>query len=182
MPSSRFLAKDVVKLLESNLRQPGREPVKILELGPGTGIFTGHILNQLRPDDHLDVVELNSHFVKHINKEYQADNLHVHHCDFLKFETEHKYDYIFSSIPYERIPSQISKQIWQRKLSLCLEGSYITYYKYINFNRFRCKFEKELVYRYGSDEKVVFRNLPPAKLFTLRIDDNESRGDLHEVA
>ncbi|MEX0928786.1 MAG: rRNA adenine N-6-methyltransferase family protein [Balneolales bacterium] len=184
MPSSKFLAKDVVKLLESNLRSPDRKPVKILELGPGTGIFTASILNLLKPDDHLDVVEINSHFYDIIKKKYQADNLHIHHCDFLEFETVLKYDYIFSSIPYEQLQSAISKKIWKRKLNLCLDGSYITYYKYINFNRFRCKYEKELVSKYGRDEKVVFLNLPPAKLFTLKINNRENEGseELHEVA
>ncbi|MEX0686427.1 MAG: rRNA adenine N-6-methyltransferase family protein [Balneolales bacterium] len=184
MPSSRYLAKDVVKLLGSNLHSADRAPVKILELGPGNGIFTGYILNHLNQDDHLDVVELNPHFVDIINKKYSADNLHVHHCDFLKFETSYQYDYIFSSIPYEQIHSRISKKIWERKLSMCRDGTYITYYKYINFNRFRCKFEKELVSKYRSDEKVVYLNMPPAKLFTLQINDlnNEDSGNLHEVA
>lgn len=184
MPSSKYLAKDVVKLLGKNLRSTGRRPVKILELGPGTGIFTGLILKQIRPDDRLDVVELNPHFCHLINKKYKADNLHVHHCDFLQYESVDKYDYIFSSIPYEQLPSRISKEIWKRKLSLCRNGSYITYYKYVNFNRFRCKFEKELVYKYGNDEKVVLLNFPPAKLFTLKINNLESDGlnILHDVA
>lgn len=184
MPSSKYLAKDVVKLLDNNLRVPGRNPVKILELGAGTGIFTGHIKKLLKSEDHMDVVEINDHFYDMLNKKYQASNLHIHHCDFLKFNSIHKYDYIFSSIPYEQLPSEISKQIWKRKLSLCLDGSFITYYKYVNFNRFRCKFEKEVVRKYGNDEKVVFRNMPPAKLFTLQINNLESDGfkHLHEVA
>lgn len=180
MPSSKFLAKDVVKLLKHNLHIAGREPVKILEVGAGTGVFTGYILEQLKPDDHLDVVELNSHFYKMIREKYSADNLHLHNDDFLEFNTTHKYDYIFSSIPYEQLPPAVSTQIWQRKLDYCREGSYITYYKYVNFNRFRCKFEKELVSKYGLDEKVVMLNIPPAKLFTLKINDLED--DKQKVA
>ncbi|MEX1137175.1 MAG: rRNA adenine N-6-methyltransferase family protein [Balneolales bacterium] len=184
MPSSRYLAKGMIKVLENNLTLSERKPLKVLELGAGTGAFTGHILKQLRADDHMDVIEINEHFYNMIKKNHQADNLHIHHCDFLKFNSIHKYDYIFSSIPYEQLSPEISKQIWKRKLSLCLDGSYITYYKYVNYKQFRCKFEKEVVHKYKNDKKIVFRNVPPAQVFTLQINNLESEDFkyLHEVA
>ncbi len=175
MPSSRYLAEDVVELLRQQLRDDQRKPVRVLELGAGTGTFTGYIHNQLRDDDLLDVVELNTKLFRILSRNFDGvANMNLFHQDVLEFDIDQPYDYVYSSIPYESIPSQITEQIWRKKLSLCRPGSIITYYKYLNFNHFRCKFEKKLVHKYGKDEKVVFMNVPPAKLFTLNISDPET--------
>lgn len=175
MPSSRFLAEDVVELLRQQLRDDQRGPVRVLELGAGTGTFTRYIHKHLGSDDLLDVVELNSKLFRILSRNFEGTpNMNLYHKDVLDFESERPYDYVYSSIPYESIPAQITEQIWRKKLSLCRPGSIITYYKYLNFNHFRCKFEKRLVHKFGRDEKVVFLNVPPAKLFTLNISDPQA--------
>lgn len=174
-PSSRFLARNITRLLHRHLEDTKSAPVRILEIGPGSGVLTQQILRYLRPDDHLDIVEINQHFFEVVNGRYShLQNVHVYHLDFLKFEEQEKYDYIFSSLPYESLPTRISRQIWKKKLNYCKDGSFITYYKYLNFNRFKCKYEKAIVSRYCMSERVVFRNLPPAKLFTLKINNQET--------
>lgn len=174
MPSSRYLARDVVDLLRKQLHDEHRRPVRVLELGAGTGTFTSHIYNELRRDDQLEVVELNSKLFKILSQRFEnISNVNLHHCDVLNYIDARPYDYIYSSIPYETIPERITEQIWDKKLSLCRKGSIITYYKYINFNRFRCKFEKRLVKEFAQNEKVIFLNVPPAKIFSLHISNPE---------
>lgn len=173
-PSSRFLARDIARILKTNSPVDDGRPLNILEIGPGTGSLTHHIIKQMDVGDHLDIVEINGKFYDHINRKYgHIQQVNTHHTDFLNFHTDIVYDYIFSSLPYESLPSSKSRSIWKKKLSLCRVGSYISYYKYLNFNHFRCKFEKELVTRYCQNQKLVFRNIPPAKLFTLEIKDHD---------
>ncbi|MFO8030521.1 MAG: rRNA adenine N-6-methyltransferase family protein [Cyclonatronaceae bacterium] len=172
MPSSRYLARDAVRLVIDQLEQRRREPLSILELGAGTGTFTERILPRLKKDDHFDVVELNTYFYNILRQRFRLNGeVRLHHRDFLKFSTEKKYDFVISSLPYEQIPIAVTRRMWQQKLSLCKPGSYIIYYKYVNFNFFRSRFEKRLVRDYCQDEKIVFLNMPPARLFTLRIDN-----------
>lgn len=176
MPSSRYLARDTVKMVVENLRTPGRDPVSILELGPGTGTFTEHILPHLKSGDRFDAVELNDYFHKILSRKFRVNGkVSLHHKDFLKFSTENRYDFIVSSLPYERIPKSITRAMWEHKLALCKPDSYIIYYKYVNFNHFRNRFEKQLVRNFSYDEKVVFLNMPPARLITLKI-DNPGKG------
>jgi len=167
-PSSKFLANDITELLRDQLQQQ-QKPIKILELGPGTGTLTKAIISAIRPTDTLDLVEINPHFTRMLRRNFPQPNVQVHYTDFLEFTPDYCYDYIFSSIPYESIPEEISKKLWEKKLSCCCVNGKITYYKYFNFNHFRCKYEKNLVRDYCIDERIVFRNLPPAKLFTLLI-------------
>ncbi len=172
-PSSRYLARNITRLLNHHLDLKNAAPVKILEIGPGSGVLTKQIIRSIRPDDELDIVEINEQFHNLIEKRYShIPNVHTHHLDFLEFENPYYYDYIFSSVPYESLPSRISKKIWEKKLQCCKNGAFITYYKYVNFNHFRCKYEKELVSKYCLNEKLIIRNLPPAKLFTLKINNH----------
>ncbi len=183
MPSSRYLARDVVKLLRKQLRRnENRDPVRVLEVGAGTGTFTSYIHNELKTGDRLDVIELNDRLFHILSQRFNpSSNVHLHHCDILDYVADEPYDYIYSSIPYESIPEHITEKIWDKKLSHCRPGSFITYYKYVNFNQFRCDFEKKLVRQCLEKEKVVFLNVPPAKLFTLNITDPEGvRDDLLE--
>src|SRR5258708_33411212 len=59
LPSSRFLARALVKHLEGP-----RPAARILEVGPGSGSVTIEIARRMRADDRLDAVEINRHFVE----------------------------------------------------------------------------------------------------------------------
>ena len=168
-PSSKFLAKDLVEQLKEDITYLDCHPLNILEIGPGTGPLTKQIAKLLRPKDNMDVVELHEHFYDTIQEKYQRENITVHHQDILKYSPDKKYDYIFSSLPYEAMPEELIKDIWRTKLELCKQKSFICYFKYVSFRKFKSNFEKEIVQRYQRDKKVVLLNLPPAKVFTLEI-------------
>ena len=173
-PSSKFLANDIVEYLKLQIHSTDR-PLRILELGAGTGTLTKAILKALRPQDSLELVEINPHFCRMLRRKFKDDGIRVHYEDVLEFEPEMRYDYVFSSIPYESIPEAVSEQIWRKKMELCTPDGMISYYKYLNINRFRCKFEKRMVEECCVDKKLVFLNLPPAQLFTLKMPDTAPR-------
>jgi phospholipid N-methyltransferase len=170
-PSSKFLAQNVVKPLQSVINLDASPPVNILEIGPGTGALTREIVKQLRPADSLDVVELQEPFFQIIKNKYQAENVEIYLNDFMKFQPEKRYGFIFSSLPYDNMPPQIIRKIWQKKLSLCSLDAYICYFKYVKFRKFKCDYEKQMVNKYKQNKKFVFRNLPPANVYTLQINN-----------
>lgn len=169
-PSSKFLARDLVEQLKIDLQKNQCPPLNILELGPGTGPLTKEIIKLLRPKDHLDLVEIQKNFYKIIEQKFSSPNVSVHFNDILKFEPGRQYDYIFSSLPYENMSRPVNRAIWEKKLTLCADRSYICYFKYMKFRNFKSDFEEQVVNEYGQDKKFVFRNIPPAKLYTLQID------------
>ncbi|HLR32390.1 MAG TPA: rRNA adenine N-6-methyltransferase family protein [Fodinibius sp.] len=168
-PSSKFLAKDLVRQLEKGVKRDDCKPLKILEVGPGTGPLTKQIVKCLRPIDQLDVVEIHKKFYQIVKSRYRQPNLQIHHSDILQFQPDYKYDYIFSSLPYENMPEEISQEIWKKKLTLCSPDACISYFKYVKFRNFKSDFEEDLVKKYGQNKKIVLRNLPPAKVYTLEI-------------
>ena len=108
-PSSKFLAKDLVEQLKEDISCPDCPSLNILEIGPGTGPLTKQITKLLRPADNLDIVELHEHFYDTIHKKYQRENISVFHQDILNFTPGQKYDYIFSSLPYEAMSKDLIK-------------------------------------------------------------------------
>ena len=56
MPSSRFLVKKMCRKIDFSTA------TNIIELGPGTGVFTKEILNMARKDAKIFVFELNEDF------------------------------------------------------------------------------------------------------------------------
>ena len=59
-PTSKWAAQALIK----PLRDTKRKPMRILELGPGTGSVTLPILRELREGDTLTICEINPRFMK----------------------------------------------------------------------------------------------------------------------
>lgn len=182
-PSSKFLAKDLVAQLKNRLVEADCPPLRILEIGAGTGPLTKQIKHLLRPQDHLDIVEIHKKFYQILKKQYHSSNVSVHHTDILKFQPGAPYDFIFSSLPYENMPESISQEIWRKKLHLCAPDAFISYFKYVKFRDFKSDFEERIVQKYGLHKKLVLRNLPPANVYTLEINSpSEKAMDSAHVA
>lgn len=49
----------------------------VIELGPGTGVFTGHILGTGLPPEHLFLVEKSAAFEPHLRKSFPASKIHI---------------------------------------------------------------------------------------------------------
>lgn len=169
-PSSKFLAKDLISTFRHALDQDECPPLNILEIGAGTGPLTKQIVKHLRPQDSLDVVEIHKKFYQIVKTTYRQKNITAYHSDILEFEPNEQYDFIFSSLPYENMPEEVSKDIWKKKLRLCKPGASISYFKYVKFRDFKSDFEEQIVEEYGQNEKIVFLNIPPAKVYTLEVD------------
>lgn len=173
-PSSKFLAKDLVRQFKTRLSKQNCPPLRILEIGAGTGPLTKQISKYLRPQDHFDIVEIHKKFYQIVKKKYQRSNVRIHHTDILNFQPQYHYDFIFSSLPYENMPEEVSTEIWEKKLQLCAPKAYISYFKYVKFRDFKSDFEEKVVEKYGQTKKIVLLNIPPAKIYTLEINHPDS--------
>ncbi len=72
-PSSRFLAAKMLNHVAI------KDAKIVVELGPGTGVFTEKILDMLGPDTQLIVIELNDEFYQALKTKLKHPNLHLKH-------------------------------------------------------------------------------------------------------
>ena len=111
MPSWRFLVKKIVRKINFS-----KDKV-IVELGPGTGVFTYKIIEKLEKDTIFLVFELNETFYKNL-KEKISDKIVILINDSAENITKHliklglkDIDVIISSLPLTNLDEQIKLNI-----------------------------------------------------------------------
>jgi len=93
-----------------------------LELGPGHGTWTEELL-RVNPDANYILLDISSEMLDSVKKRFEnKNNIKYVEGDFLKFETENRYEYFFSSRAIEYIP-ETKKVIEKIVNSLKDEGS-----------------------------------------------------------
>lgn len=133
-PSSRFLARALARPFE---RHPG--PARILEVGPGTGAVTQRIVRLLKPEDRLDLVELNEHFVHVLKRKFDSDPAYrrvsdracVHQCAIQDFAATAPYDFIVSGLPFNNFPPALVREIFDVFFRLLAPGGVLSYFEYM---------------------------------------------------
>jgi phosphatidylethanolamine/phosphatidyl-N-methylethanolamine N-methyltransferase len=164
-PSSRFLAHKMLKRIDFGQAQV------IVELGPGTGVFTKRILKKMRPDGKLLVFELNDSFYEQLKKRFSDERLVLIHDSAEHIEKYlEKYqlpnaDVVISSLPLANFPKELRSSILSAShRSLTNTGQYIQF-QYSLQSR---KFIKRTFGKMNIDFTPL--NLPPAFVYTCKKD------------
>jgi phospholipid N-methyltransferase len=110
-PSSRFLAQKMLQHIDF------KEARVLIELGPGTGVFTDRILEKMHPDAKLLVFELNDNFCNALKKRITDPRAVIIHDSAEKIEEYlEKYalgkaDVVISSLPLANFPAALRQSI-----------------------------------------------------------------------
>lgn len=140
----------------------------IVEYGPGDGALTKYIVEHMRPDAKLVLIETNKHFVSVLLERFKDPRVTVVLESAEKIiETQkdlgfHKVDYVVSGIPFSMIAPEIKDQII-RKTSLILKkkGKFIVYQS-LTAIKGRMTLKRTLnKYFETTDHKSLLLNLPP---------------------
>ena len=187
-PSSRYLAAELAR----PLAPPGeRNPVRVLEVGPGTGVVTRQLAPRIGAADRLDVVELNPRFARVLESALRselvlslaADRIRVHERSILHAALEPGYDVVVSGLPFTNFDPDEVRAMLDRHVGLLVPGGDLTFFGYVGTGAARsaCASRaearrhravelvlREFVERYGVGRRTVLRNLPPAHVWHLR--------------
>ena len=179
-PSSKYLADEITKYVVLD-----GAPKRILEVGAGTGVFTLNLVKNLRPEDRLDVIENLPELVKILDKKFShLPNVEVHCLSILDWYPKKKYDFIVSGLPFNAFDSGFLQEILDHYQMLIKNNGILSYFEYIvlpKIKRFfldeqaRKVFEdtlfcvKDFREGFSFEEKIVWPNLPPAKVHFLKI-------------
>lgn len=185
-PSSRFLARAMTRPYEEHTG-----PCRVLEIGPGTGAVTRRLVRVLRPEDRLDLVELNENFVDVLKRRFDddaafqkvADRTQIHQCPIQEFKATEPYQYIISGLPFNNFPPELVREILGVCFRLLAPGGVLSYFEYMYMRPLRkAVSNKAGRERLGDLETVlqeylgkhrfrrdwVFVNVPPAWVQHLR--------------
>ncbi len=166
--SSRALAEAMVDGVD--LQSPGH----IVELGPGTGAFTGAIVDRLGPDTRFLAVDIDPAFVQQIRKRWpnvecvcgSAERLDA----IVQVRSMGAIDHIVSGLPFVSLPATMTRQILESVVKVLRPGGTFTTFQYLHGYGLpsAVSFRRGMNVRIGSPPAVrlVLRNVPPAIVLT----------------
>jgi phospholipid N-methyltransferase len=135
LPSGPWLASALVRFVD----QADAPPRRILEIGPGTGAVTRRLVAALRPEDRLDLVELNGAFVRTLNHRFATEHAfqavaarsRVFHCALEDLPRDTPYDLIISGLPLNNFSAGQVKRILRTIGELGRPGGTLSFFEYI---------------------------------------------------
>lgn len=176
-PSSAAVAREITS------RVDGRGPLRVLEVGAGTGPFTRRLLAVLPPGSRLDVVESNPSFAARLAPLVAGqDWAHLHTGLVQELDLAPGYDVIVSSLPFTNFPVADVQAIMDRYLELLGADGSLSWIGYLGTARLRSvvttaaeaarhhQVEQLLAgyrSRHPSTAARVYANLPPATIWHL---------------
>jgi phospholipid N-methyltransferase len=185
-PSSRWLGAALARHVSD-----GRGSRRVLEVGPGTGAVTRHIVKRLGENDRLDLVELNPTFVAHLRRRFEqepafavaADRAQVIHCAIEELPCEQPYDAIVSGLPFNNFSESDVRRILEALRRLMAPGGTFSFFEYVGVRPARAlvsgRAERERLAGVGRalrelldgrefSRECIWPNLPPAWVHHVR--------------
>ena len=163
VPSSRFLARALVEEIDFSQAR------RIVELGPGTGVFTREVLRRLPDDGALLALETNATFVGLLQRELPDPRLNLANVSAERVGDEvaargwDRVDVVISGIPYALLPRRTTAQIVRASWQALGPGGLFVGYQY---SPYLWPFVRPV---FGNCRmRLVLWNVPPSVVFISR--------------
>lgn len=160
-PSSKFLGEKMIENVDF------KKSKVIVELGPGTGVFTDQIISKMEKDAILFVFELNEEFYSHLAKRINDERVHIIHDtaekieEYLQKEGLSNADVIISSLPLAMFSKELRSSVLSAsKNALKEDGIYIQFQYSLQAKSLLKKVFKNVTIRFTP------LNFPPAFIYT----------------
>ncbi len=163
---------------------------RVLEVGAGTGAFTGHILDRLGPGGTADIVELNPRFCNCLRERVvgpwsaseSTRSARVIESCIEDAELHPNYTTIVCGLPFNSFPPSVAGRILQQLVDLMAPGGTLAFFEYAGLPRLRCAVPgpwrphavehrrqlRSLCDSMHIRRKFIFRNILPAWAVFLR--------------
>jgi phosphatidylethanolamine/phosphatidyl-N-methylethanolamine N-methyltransferase len=166
---------------------------RILEVGPGTGAVTKHILANLQDGDALHIVELNTEFCLHLEQHllepFRKSNsgagveVVLHNTSIEEAGLEGKFDAIICGLPFNNFPINVVQHLFDVMLGFLASDGELVYFEYLGMRWLKRVFglpslRKETILRTSDIEArlekqkgcqcAVWRNFPSCRVIKLK--------------
>ena len=190
VPSSENIAHALVYPLERALSAPdvaSLPALHILEVGPGPGPVTKHILPLLRPQDRLTLVELNPKFCQMLRARHAGEILQgrvsVFEGTIESYSSPRMFDFVITTLPFNNFRPEEVSSIFDKLFSLTSVSGALTYLEYIGLRGIVSVFSSpqtrarvkavarvyaEHIEPFIVSRDVIIVNFPPAIVYELK--------------
>jgi phospholipid N-methyltransferase len=192
LPSGPALAKALCRYVSERDDTERAGARRILEVGPGTGAVTGRIVEAMRADDRLVLVERNAHFIERLRARMTdepilrraAGQIELVHASVEELAEDEPFDLIISGLPLNNFSAEVVEQILAQLRRLLSPGGTLSFFEYVGIRRAKALVslrDRERLRAVGRVMQEVVRpnefhcdlvlvNVPPAWVHHLRWD------------
>ena len=162
-PSSKFLTREIIESIDF------KQSRKIVELGPGSGVFTKEILNNASYDTKLFCFEVNKKFCSYLTKKIKDDRIRIINAGAesisanLKSRRLQEVGCIVSGLPFGNFSGSKKRKILREVRNSLSKGGRFVLFQYTNGLKDLLESYFEIVER-----KFVPLNVPPAFVYVCR--------------
>ena len=161
LPTSRWAVRDMLDMAEVSSAD------LVVELGPGTGVYTGEILARLGPDAHLIAVERDPRLARLLTEQYEDPRLRVI-CDSAENVQVHlegaRSALVVSGLPFTSLESEVRERIFDQILEIMAPSGVALVLQYSPLIQGHLR----KVFPYV-ERRISLLNVPPAFLFACRM-------------
>ncbi len=160
LPSSERLAKRMVKGLNADY-------APVIELGPGTGVFTRQLLACGIPEAALILIELNRTFAQKLHAKYPQANVINGAAEALPRLQLKQAGAVVSGLPFLSMRDKQIDEILRGAFEVMRPGGVFIQFTYGH----RCPVKKSILEQHGliaERNSFVLNNFPPASVYHLR--------------
>ena len=184
-PSSRYLAAAMVRPLRRHRRTGSAEPLRVVEMGSGTGAVTREIARLMRPGDSLDCYEIDDGLASYLQRRVASDQLfdavrgrvRVHVMPAQAARLDGVAQFVICSVPLNNLAPGAVRDIFGTSDRLLGGGGWFTYFEYIGLPALKRRLSGAAERRPldgvqqvkrehrggGAETQVVWANIPPAR-------------------
>ncbi len=167
-------------------------------MGPGTGAVTRWIAPLLGPDATLDLVEMNDDFVHRLGQRLQSEShfqavasrTKILHKSVEDIAPEGGYDAIVSGLPLNNFSGELVERLLGTLTGLLAPGGTLSFFEYVAVRSAKLMVVRgpeqtrlsaidghlrRLLTAHEFDRQCVLRNVPPAWVHHVRIDNQSPR-------
>jgi phospholipid N-methyltransferase len=167
-PSSLAVAQAIAGIL------PDAGPLRVVELGPGTGALTGSIMDRLAPADRFLAIDIDPEFVNQLHSRWPKLECVLGSAeDLYRIATERRMapvDHIISGLPFSTLPTEMTERILRSVAQTLRPGGTFTTFQYVHslWLFTGVTFRREMTRLMGAApaRQLVMRNMPPAYVLT----------------
>ncbi len=190
-PSSRYLARAMVRPLRRHRQTARGEPLRVVEMGPGTGAVTCAIAQFLRPGDSLDCYEIDVGFANYLRQRVANDgrfdavreSIRVHATAAQTARLDERAHFVICSVPLNNFEPATVHEIFGAGTRLLKGRGWFTYFEYVALPSLKRLFARpaegkridgvrRAKRQYGArgvETDVVWANIPPARAVHRRL-------------
>ncbi len=141
----------------------------VVELGPGTGVFTEALLRILQRDAHFTAVEINRHLVQELRERFPSLHVAEGSAEHVAAYVTMPVDVVVSGLPWTAMHAAPQAAVLNAVCEvLSPQGRFTTFaYAHTAWTPPARRFARLLRSRFAVVERtsVVWRNLPPAYVY-----------------